>query len=52
MIGTPQNGSFRTSDFCVLLVVLVARKGPAEFCNCHSIWICEVYIRSIIYIYI
>ena len=45
IIGTPQNRSFRGSDCLVLLVVLVARNGPAEFHIWNSLYDCEVYIN-------
>ena len=46
ILGTPQDRSFRGSACLVLLVVLVARNGTAEFYNWHSIYNCEVYITS------
>ena len=43
----PRKTWFWSSDCLVLLVVLVARAGPAEFCNWHPIYNCEVYIICI-----
>ena len=55
----PKKTWFWGSDCLVLLVVLVARAGPAEFRNCHPIYNCEVDIRlprmctfTCIYVYI
>ena len=49
MIGTPFIivTPFWSSDCLVLLVVLVARAGPAEFYNWHALYNCEVYITCI-----
>ena len=46
VIVTPKNW-FWSSDFLVLLLVLVARAGPAEFYNCHPVYKFYLYIKGL-----
>ena len=40
IIVTPKQRGFGAPTCLVLLVVLVARAGPAEFYNCHPVYNC------------